>query len=98
MHPAMKELRQRIERARPWREGSPSVRRQEVITARRCKKRRYRNDRKGIYSHLSTPNAPAHRERPTRGLSAFSHSPPGSDAVARMVRFGPFYLYLQQHG
>ena len=35
------------------------------------------------------PNAPAHRERPTRGLSAFSQSQRGRDAVAREVRQAP---------
>ena len=32
------------------------------------------------------PNAPAHRERPSRGLSDSSESPAGHDAVARRVR------------
>jgi hypothetical protein len=31
-------------------------------------------------------NAQAHRERPTRGHSAFSEPPPGRDAVVREVR------------
>jgi len=32
------------------------------------------------------PNAPAHRERPDRGPSAFPHTQRGRDAVARRVR------------
>jgi hypothetical protein len=32
------------------------------------------------------PNAPAHRERPQRGPSVFSHPQRGRDAVARLVR------------
>jgi hypothetical protein len=35
---------------------------------------------------LLAPNAPAHHERPTRGLSDSAESQHGRDAVARMVR------------
>jgi hypothetical protein len=36
---------------------------------------------------VETPNALAHRELPNRSLSGLAESQPGSDAVARIVRW-----------